>query len=191
VIAPLSFERLHERPDPDKWFWSRVDKAGPIPTNQPGLGPCWLWTGPHDRRGYGFLYVGSRRRYRTHRVAYALAVGPIPDGLGVLHHCDTPPCCNPAHLFLGTDADNVADRDAKGRQARGDRNGKRLHPERWPRLAGEQAPRAKLTAEQVAAIRASYVPRLVSHRALARAYGVSGATIGALLRGESWRDDDA
>lgn len=65
-------------------------------------------------RGYGHIYVNGRPAL-THRLAWILANGPIPDGLHVLHHCDNPPCCNLAHLFLGTDADNAADRDAKGR----------------------------------------------------------------------------
>lgn len=75
---------------------------------------CIEWTGRTLPRGYGAVYVDGKQ-VLTHRLAWTLANGPIPDGLHVLHHCDNPPCCNVEHLFLGTNADNAADRDAKGR----------------------------------------------------------------------------
>jgi len=91
---------------PEK-FWGRVDSSG-------GEHACWPWLGYITQDGYGL--VGFERRQRgTHRVAWQLANGPIPDGLWVLHRCDNPPCCNPAHLFLGSVADNNRDRHAKGR----------------------------------------------------------------------------
>lgn len=92
-------------------LWSRVQRGG--------MAECWPWIGPRDRYGYGFISIGERRMDRTHRVAWRLSYGPILDGLFVCHRCDNPPCCNPAHLFLGTNADNVADMVAKDRQARG------------------------------------------------------------------------
>lgn len=83
---------------------------------------CWEWLGARLPKGYGFIQ-GTRwrgedipyRPLRAHRVAYELAVGLIPDGMYVLHRCDNPPCCNPAHLFVGTAKDNARDMVAKGR----------------------------------------------------------------------------
>ena len=72
---------------------------------------CWPYEGPRSEDGYGI--VG--RQGKAHRLAYVERCGPIPEGMHVLHHCDTPPCCNPAHLFLGTNHDNVLDRHDKGR----------------------------------------------------------------------------
>lgn len=76
---------------------------------------CWVWQAKRDRKGYGVLKYGSRIPVGAHRFGYQLLVGPIPDGLWVLHHCDNPPCVRPDHLFLGTQGDNMQDMAAKGR----------------------------------------------------------------------------
>jgi len=84
-------------------LWSKVTKTE----------TCWTWTGARNRKGYG--EIGAKGRVqKAHRIAWELTYGPIPEGLDVLHHCDNPPCCRPDHLFLGTDADNMADMMAKG-----------------------------------------------------------------------------
>lgn len=115
-------------------FWDKVNKDGPVPVHASELGPCWVWTAYCDRFGYGHSRFDGRV-WSAHRISWTLINGPIPDGLWVLHACDNPPCVNPAHLWLGTAADNAHDRDRKGRQVPhfGDRNGSRLHPDRVPR----------------------------------------------------------
>src|SRR4051794_14535196 len=95
---------------PAERFWSKVDIRGPE--------DCWPWTASKLPRGYGQIYhSGLRRPVAAQRMAWELTRGAIPPGLGVLHSCDNPPCVNPAHLWIGTDADNHADMVAKGRNS--------------------------------------------------------------------------
>lgn len=75
---------------------------------------CMEWTGTVNAKGYGHIRSGGKN-VAVHRLAWVIANGPIPDGLFVCHKCDNPPCCNVEHLFVGTAAQNNADRDAKGR----------------------------------------------------------------------------
>lgn len=95
---------------------SGIDRSG-------GVHACWHWTRGTDGNGYGTISVGSRssrRMFRVHRVAWEIEHGPIPEGICVLHHCDTPLCCNAVdtehHLFLGTQQDNLVDMKQKGRK---------------------------------------------------------------------------
>lgn len=97
-------------------FWAKVDIRGP--------NECWPWKGATKPKGYGSFRVG-RKTQTASRVAYALANGKIE--LCGCHYCDNPPCCNPAHIFEGTNADNTADRDRKGRGV--NRNNVRLTEE--------------------------------------------------------------
>lgn len=76
---------------------------------------CWEWQGYRRRSGHGQIGDESGRLVGTHRVAYEFFNGPIPDGMVVMHSCDNPPCCNPRHLSLGTQADNLHDMFRKGR----------------------------------------------------------------------------
>lgn len=149
------------RSDPVLRFWSYVDRTG----------DCWIWTGSRLRGRYGlFRVVPSEPMRRTHCVSWEWANGiAVPEGVGVLHKCDNPPCVNPAHLFLGTQLDNMRDCRAKGRMP-----------------LGEQRHSAKLTAEKVKEIR-SLVSSGRSMSSVARDFGVSAPTIRAIVRGERWR----
>jgi len=125
---------------------------------------CMEWTAAKDGRGYGMLRVDGAS-LRAHRVSHELYIGRIPEGMFVCHRCDNPTCVNPGHLFLGTHADNNADRNAKGRQALGEKSG-----------------RARLTNEQAAAIRGSSLSNLK----IAELYGISSSQISRIKSGKSW-----
>jgi hypothetical protein len=87
---------------------------------------CWLWLLVCFKDGFkdGYGRIQFRKRsHKAHRIAFLVFIGDIPEGMCVLHHCDVPNCCNPDHLFLGTNEDNVAAMVAKGRQAKGEKNG--------------------------------------------------------------------
>lgn len=132
---------------------------------------CWLWQGCRVR-GYGHLQVGGRPR-RVHRLAYAEFVGPIPPGLHVLHKCDTPACVNPEHLFLGTHADNMADRTRKGRVAHN---------------KGERCGKSKLTEPAVEVARWMRFIHRMSYVRIAKAYNVTpGAIREACVPNRSWK----
>ncbi len=149
---------------------------------------CWLWAGPLDRDGYGVISATTstgRIHSRAHRLAYAIAHGAAPAGRLVCHRCDNPRCVRVEHLFLGTDADNVADMMAKGRcrPARGSDHGSHLHPEKVPR--GERSGSAKLTSADVIDIR--HLLRVGARKnVIARAFGVNWKTIDNIDRGLTW-----
>lgn len=161
---PVRFISGHHRrgvhPPLEDRFRTGVDMRGPD--------DCWPWTKGCLPGGYGALWDGGNNR-GTHRIAWELANGPIPDGLWVLHRCDNPPCCNPAHLFLGTQAENDADRTAKGRSTRGDRH-----------------PYAKLNSETVREIRQRFADG-TRVRDLAAEYGVSPTTLWYAAKGKTWK----
>lgn len=144
-------------------FWSKVDRSR----------DCWGWTASVQPTGHGLFGLGGRAggMVLAHRVAWTLANGPIPEGMNVCHSCDNPPCVNPAHLWLGTQADNLADMRRKGRG--------------YITPTGESHPRARLTDDQVAHIRVSRErPGLLAAR-----YGISREYVWQLRRG--WRRSEA
>lgn len=120
--------------------------------------------------GYGAFSL-SGKLLKAQRYAFQEFFGEIPDGLGALHHCDNPPCCNPTHLFAGTDADNMADKMAKGRH-------------RYP--VGEEASWAKLSAADVIDIRRR-LTALETQQSIADLFGVARDTIGRIKRGQNWK----
>lgn len=131
----------------------------------PELGACWEWTGYRLHFGHGALRI-NYTRWRTHRLAWDEFIGPIPDGLGVLHRCDNPPCWNLDHLFLGTRDENRSDCLAKGRQAKGEN----VHCHRF------------IEAE-VLAIRYSTEPT----KTLATRYGVARTSIQRIRARKTWK----
>ena len=145
---------------------------------------CWLWIG--TLRGsnlYGTIKVDGKNTL-AHRFSYSLVKGAIPNGMVICHRCDMPSCVNPAHLFIGTIAENEADKVSKGRQSRGERHRKALsHLNR----KGEMSPVAKLNWEKVKQIRASNNPQ----RELAEAYGVSQTVISNIKLQKTWRLESA
>jgi hypothetical protein len=142
-------------------FWGRV---------VPSPDGCWLWTGAKNTHGYGHLVLDGRWTL-AHRVAFSEQVGAIPTGSCVCHRCDVPTCCNPAHLFLGSRADNNRDRAEKGR------NG--VH-------RGMSNPNRVVTAGQVAEMRRRYQRGGVTQMALAAEYGIKQPQVSRIVRGESW-----
>ena len=149
-------------------FWSKVDKSGPIPAHRPELGPCWVWTAGLYKDGYG-LFKHNGRLWRAPRYSYTEAYGPLSANVFVLHHCDNRTCVRPDHLFLGSQRDNMADRQRKRRQCYGSRNG-----------------RAKLVESDVVVIR-NLSAGGQCNAAIARQFGVSSVMVGLIVSGRSWR----
>lgn len=136
---------------------------------------CWLWTGFTNAGGYGRTRALGRKML-SHRLSWVLHFGEIPNGKCVLHKCDTAACVNPAHLFLGSKADNNADKVAKGRQSRGS-----AHSAVMTAVAarGIRAGRGKLTDAQVKEIRADSR----GNSEIARVFGVTPACIWGIRKG--------
>ncbi len=148
-------------------FWSKVDRSG-------GNDSCWLWTAATLQSG-GYGVVSFRHApYRAHRVAWELANGrEIPFGLHVLHSCDNPPCCNPAHLRIGTNTENIRDRMERGRSKGG-------------APFGERNSRSKLTDTDVIAIRASAQAGSTIGE-LSESYNVTRQAIWLIVTRKNWR----
>lgn len=133
---------------------------------------CLVWTGACNESGYGVRKLNGKVG-RVHRQTWEASNGPIPAGLFVCHSCDNPPCYNLAHLFLGTNSDNVADAVRKGRMAKGSSNAS-----------------AKLTEEAVVLIRQRYKAGGIRQRDLAAEYGVTRPTISRALS-NAWQHVEA
>jgi hypothetical protein len=143
-------------------FWSKVDVRGP---NQ-----CWEWASYRTQFGYGLFMISKGVQRVASRVSLAF-VAAIPAGQVACHTCDNPPCVNPRHLFLGTQADNANDCISKGRANRS---------------RGEGHLSARLTEVQVAQIRAT--PQYYGiNEDLAKVFGVSAKTIARIRSGDIWK----
>lgn len=167
-------------------FWRKVNKNGPLPdaAKYPNLTePCWIWTKAKSNNGYGVTSFDWKQT-PTHRAAWVLTNGQIPDGLCVLHKCDNPPCCNPSHLFLGTPADNAADMVAKKRQSKGIEHSDAITPRR---LRGEESPTCILTEESVTEMRKLYLQDGLSSREIAKRFGIADSHVFRIVKGECWK----
>lgn len=184
--------KLHRHMSPGERFWCRVSKTD----------TCWLWIGKTDANGYGKLRINNQI-VGAHRYSYMIHKGDIAEGLFVCHQCDNPSCVNPDHLFLGTAQDNNADRTRKGRSAKGDKSGSRLHPEKvfrgpnhpWRKgnkhyHQGAKNGRAKLTEQDVRNIRQLWAGGGCTKVGLGEQFGVSDTVIHNIIRRKSWAHVD-
>jgi hypothetical protein len=145
-------------------FWSRIDKE------KSEFFDCWEWTGRVNGKGYGEIDFHQFSHSYSHRIAWILTNGEIPDGLCVLHECDNPPCCNPDHLYLGTNKDNVDDKMRKGRHR-----------------CGQDAGTSKLVNEEVLEIRRLYNEDGMRISCIARKYRRGYNTIRYIVNGVHWK----
>lgn len=143
-------------------FWMYVDKKD--------FNSCWEWLGWSNGSGYGMFRMDGRKAVQAHRYSYKLHFGEIPDKKYVCHHCDNRKCVNPNHLFVGTMFDNIADRDKKGRQAK-----------------GNDFPNTVLNEFLVREIRYLHSLGNISNRKLAKKFNVSAGTIQAVLEHRTWK----
>lgn len=139
---------------------------------------CWIWPNSGDQKGYGRCRHNGRT-WATHRLAWTQQHGPIPRGMLVCHKCDTPACCNPDHLFLGTAQDNARDRDSKGRQVAATCGA--TNP-----VKHSSHHQAKLTDHEVKVIREMTAMRELPQGDIAKLFGVSQPCISAIHRGHTW-----
>lgn len=141
-------------------FWKMVDKKEED--------ECWIFIGCKNKDGYGKMSKGNSKLDSTHRISYELHKGNIPENMVVMHTCDNPSCCNPKHLILGTQNDNMQDMISK----------RRFVPRNTP---------YKLTEEQMIEIRNNYIGKRGEKVKLAKEYDVVVTTITNILNNKSWK----
>ncbi len=146
-------------------FETRINKNGPI--IRPELGPCWIWTGTRNAKGYGVTELDGVSG--AHRIALSIATGGERAGMLAIHSCDNPPCCNPGHLRWGTTLDNARDAKDRGRNAHGERNGS-----------------AKLTASQAREAREAFAAG-EAKASIAVRLGVTEVLVHYVVIGRIWK----
>lgn len=158
--------------DDEARFWSKAERRG--------SDDCWEWQAWRNAQGYGYFWDRiDKRMAPAHRWIFQfvndikLPRSPGASGLVVCHKCDNPPCVNPAHLFLGTQDENMADMRAKGRQ---------------PDNRGERNPNTRLTPDDIRAIRASHHGKYGDGMRIAREWGLSSAQVSKIVKGQCWLD---
>lgn len=157
-------------PRPER-YRAKVDRRGPD--------DCWPWTACRNQFGYGHFNGGTvngKREQLAHRYGYIIEVGPIPDGMNVCHHCDNPPCQNPAHWFLGDPHANSADKVAKGRH-------------RWGPQVGTVNSRALLTEDDVREIRRLHSAGM-TQRPIADRYSINQSAVSKIVARVNWSHVD-
>ena len=161
----------------DRHILSRLDTTG----------ECWLWTGALDNHGRGRVWRNGKLHIH-HRAVWLILRGELPGGVSLCHHCDNPQCANPAHLYVGDQATNVADMVSRGRHwtqrdpERARQVGRNIGKmNNWSK--GAKNPKAKLTNEQARAVADSNE----STKILAEQYGVNYSAIQRIRSGTSWR----
>lgn len=159
------------RPNTLNDFWARVRRSK--------RGACWLWRGQTDRYGYGVFRMCGRT-VKAHRLAYETAYGAPGKYMCVCHACDVRGCCNPRHLFAGTNAENTADRQRKSRQA----TGARTRPE--TRAKGEANGSSKLTRSDVRRIRRLATRGTQRQADIGRRFGVTQGVVSKIKRRALW-----
>lgn len=145
-------------------FWSKVDRRG--------ADECWVWMAYINQGGYGVFSPGPKQLQLAHRFSWELAFAKIPYKTLVLHKCDNPACVNPAHLFLGTQTDNMRDCIAKGR---------------FPSRKGSSNGRAKLSYEKVVHIRRYANRTRKTQREIGAKFGISQSYVSYILLGKGWK----
>lgn len=174
IPIPAFTEKDRER------YWSKVDRSR-------GPDACWLWKTGLNIQGYGAFRVGrlkERGTFRAHRIAYFLEYGIDPEHLMVCHHCDTPACNNPAHLFLGTNTDNCRDAASKGRVQSGENHHTKRHPELVQR--GDKCPFSQLKEADVVEIKRLRASGWL-YREIGAKFGVSGDHICGIVNRKYWK----